>query len=182
MSGPSSGPDDPSVPQYPAAPQHSYPGYAGGPSPAPAVPMPMPPTVHWASIAMIARTAISIVVVLVIFARLDTITDDVLARSGNLTRDAAKAAVIFGAVIALVISVLLLGLALMVRRGRNWARIVAIVLAALGTLGGLFSYAQPYGGAVTLLDTVNLLLAVATLVLLLMPQSNEYFKAQRRGA
>lgn len=175
-----SAPQYPSNPQYPAAPQYNYPGYAGGPGGAPA-PVAMPPSVHWASIAMIARTAISIVSVLIVLARLDTITDEVLARNNTLDRDAAKAAVIFGSVIALVISLLLLGLALMVRRGRNWARIVAIVLAALGILGGLFSYAQPYGGAVTLLDTVNLLLAIATLVLLVVPQSNEYFKARRAG-
>jgi uncharacterized membrane protein len=184
MSGDGPGPNDPSVPQYPsapqypAAPQYDYPGYAGGPGGPPA-PRPVPPHVHWASIAMIVRTAISIVVVLVIFARLDAITDDVLQRSPNLTRDAARAAVVFGAVIALLVSVLLLGLAVMVRRGRNWARIVAVVLASLGILGGLFSYAQPYGGAVTLLDTLNLLLAVATLVLLVTPQSNEYFRAPR---
>jgi uncharacterized membrane protein YqaE (UPF0057 family) len=181
MSGYGTGPDDPSSPQYPSAPQYDQPSYAGGPD-GPAERVPMPPTVHWASIAMIARTAISIIVVLIIFARLDTITDDVLARSGDLDRDAAKAAVVFGAVIALVISLLLLGLAVMVRRGRNWARITAIVLAALGFLGGLLSYAQPYGGALTLLDTVNLLLAIATLVLLLLPQSSAYFKAQRPRA
>jgi hypothetical protein len=181
MSDYGTGPDDPSVPHYPSAPQYNYPGYAGGPGGQGGPAVPMPPSVHWASIAMIVRTAISIVVVLVIFARLDTIADDVVVRSGNLDRDAAKAAVVFGAVIALIISVLLLGLALMVRRGRNWARIVAIVLAALGILGGVFSYAQPYGGAVTLLDTANLLLAIATLVLLVTRQSNEYFKAQRRG-
>jgi hypothetical protein len=188
MSSSGPGPDDPwaqqnpdpSVPHYPAAPQFDYGAYAGGPGgPGGPPQVPMPPTVHWASIAMIVRTGFSIITVLIILARLDTIADDVVSRSGNIDRNAARAAVVLGAVIALIISVLLLGLAVMVRRGRNWARIVAIVLAALGILGGLFSYGQPYGGVITALDTVDLLLAIATLVLLVMPQSSEYFRARR---
>jgi hypothetical protein len=179
-----SAPPDPSVPQYPPAPQYDYPAYAGGPGGfgAPAAPRPpMPPTVHWASIAIIVRTVFSIISTLVIFARLDTITDEVMDRSTNLDRDSAKAAVVFGAVIALVVAVLLLGLAVKVRQGRNWARIVAIVLAVLGILGGLAQFAQPYGGLIVLLGVVDLLLAIATLALLVLPASNEYFKAARPG-
>ncbi|HVQ90058.1 MAG TPA: hypothetical protein VMU51_03390 [Mycobacteriales bacterium] len=180
-----SAPPDPSAAQYPSAPQYDYPAYAGGPGGfgAPGAPRPpMPPTVHWASIAIIVRTVFSIISTLVIFARLDTITDEVMARSSSdLDRDSAKAAVVFGAVIALVVAVLLLGLAVKVRQGRNWARIVAIVLAVLGILGGLAQFAQPYGGLIVLLGVVDLALAIATLALLVMPASNEYFKAGRPG-
>jgi hypothetical protein len=177
MSGYGQGPDDP-APQYPSAPQYQpAPEYAGGSGPT--APAAIPPTVHWASIAMIIRTGIAVLGLFVTLARMDDIVDEVVAKSSTVTRDSARAAVIFGTVIGLIFALALLALALQVRRGRNWARITAIVLSALGILGGLFSFAQPYGAVIATLNTLSLLLAIATLVLLVMPQSNEYFKAQR---
>jgi hypothetical protein len=179
MSGYGQGPDDPSVPQYPSAPQYQpAPEYAGGGGPT--TPVALPPTVHWASICMIIRTAIAVIGLFVTLARLDDIADEVVRKSPTVTRDSARAAVVFGTVIALIFAAALLALAFLVRRGRNWARITAIVLSALGIIGGLFTFAQPYGAAVVLLNTVSLLLAVATVVLLLMPDSNAYFKGQQR--
>ncbi|MEN3360706.1 MAG: hypothetical protein V7637_4688 [Mycobacteriales bacterium] len=191
-SGP--GPDDqpsPSAPEFPHAPDYplapEYPAYAGGPGgpggPDDRAPQagPMPPTVHWASILLIVRAGLGVVSALIFFGRIDKIIDDAVARTPTLDRDSARAAIVYIAVISLIISVLMVGLALMLRRGRNWARITAIVLAVLGILGGLGQFAQSYGGAIVAVDVVSLLLAVATLALLLMPASSEYFKASRPG-
>jgi hypothetical protein len=173
-------PQYPSAPQYESAPQYDYQQqYAGGPGGPGGAPREMPPTVHWASIALIVQTVIGIIAILITFARLNTIVDNFLADHPTADRDSTRAAVVFTSVIGLIISVLLLGLALKIRGGRNWARIVAIVLAVLGILGGLAQFAQPYGGALAALDVVRLLLSAAILVLLLMPASNAYFKAPR---
>ena len=175
-------PEYPSAPQYESAPQYDpqqYAGGPGGPGAPGAAPRAMPPTVHWASLALIAQVVIGVIAIVITFVRIDTIVDDILANNSTTTRDAARAAVVFTSVVGLIISVLLIGLAVMIRRGRNWARIVAIVLAVLGILGGLAQFAQPYGGALAALDVVRLLLSIAILALLLMPASNEYFRAPR---
>jgi hypothetical protein len=201
MSGPGPGPDDqvnppnsapeypaapqyPSAPQYQAAPQFEYAGGPGGPGGQGglgAAPREMPPTVNWASIALITQTVIGIIAILVTFARMDTIVDKIVADNASTDRDAAHTAVVFISVVGLIISVLLLGLAMKIRAGRNWARIVAVVLAVLGILGGLAQFSQPYGGAIAALDAVRLVLNVVILVLLLMPASNAYFKAPQYG-
>ncbi len=171
---------DPSAPQYPqypsAPPPYGY-GYPG--SEQPAADVPMPDTVHWASIAMIARTVLGVIATLVTFAQLNTIVDDAVRRRGlSVDRNAVRAGATVGAIFGLVVAVLFILLALQVRQGKNWARIVAIVFAALGTVGGLISIANRYGAVLTLLNLVNLALAIATLVLLLVKPSSDYFKAK----
>jgi lysylphosphatidylglycerol synthetase-like protein (DUF2156 family) len=57
-------------------------------------------------------------------------------------------------------------LALMIRRGKNWARITATVLAALSVFG-------IFGG---LLQALVVLLGIAGVVLCYLKPANEYFK------
>jgi hypothetical protein len=169
-------PSAPQYPQYPSAPPYGY-GYPGSGQPGPDVPM--PDTVHWASIAMIARTVLGVIATLVTFAQLNTIVDDAVRRRGlDVDRNAVRAGATIGAIFGLVVAVLFILLALQVRKGKNWARIVAIIFAALGTIGGLVSIANRYGAALTVLNLVNLALAIATLVLLLVKPSNDYFRAK----
>ncbi len=68
-------------------------------------------------------------------------------------------------------------IAFMVRKGKNWARITATVLAALSLLLLIL------GG--TVLTWIIVLLGIAAVVLLYMPASTSYFntvKAQKQGA
>ena len=168
---------DPSTPQYPSAPPYGY-GYPGGAPPA--EPAQVPPVVHWASIAIITRSVLTILSTLVTFAQLDSILDEAQRRSTVvLDREALRGALVAGAIVSLVVAVLFILLALQVRRGKNWARIVAIVFASFGIAAGLYSLSQAgqYGATLNLLDTVNLLLAVATVVLLVLEPSRAYFRA-----
>lgn len=64
-----------------------------------------------------------------------------------LGADAAAAAVVIG-IILLAVGGLYVLLGLRVRQGRNWARITAIVLSALGLLGGLSSLGQGDGNGI----------------------------------
>jgi tetrahydromethanopterin S-methyltransferase subunit G len=172
-------PSAPQYQQYPSAPPYGY-GYPGSGESAGRVPM--PPTVHWASIAMITRTVLGLIAAFITFAELDTILDEAARRTGvSFDRDAARAGVVFGVVISLIIAALFILLAIQVRRGKNWARIVAIVFASLGILSGLFSFGSRYGPLLNLFNVLNLLLAIATLVLLVVKPSSEYFAAQARS-
>jgi len=173
---------DPSAaqyPQYPSAPPYGY-GYPGSGQPAGSVQMPA--TVHWASVAMIARTVLGLIAALVTLADMDRILDEAARRTGvSFDRDTARAGVVIGVVISIIIAVLFILLALQVRRGKNWARIVAIVFASLSILSGLFSFGARYGAVLNLFNVLSLLLAIATLVLLVLKPSNEYFAAQAQA-
>jgi hypothetical protein len=171
---------DPSTPQYPSAPPYGS-GYPGGGEPT-ATPE-LPTTVHWASIAIITRSLLSILATFITFARLDSIIDEAERRSNvTLDRAAIRASVVSATVISLILAVLFILLAIQVRRGKNWARIVAIVFAALGIIGGFLTLAQAgrYGAALNLLGVINLLLAIATVVLLALGPSNEFFRARSK--
>jgi hypothetical protein len=79
-------------------------------------------------------------------------------------------------VIGIVFIVLYVLLALQVRKGRNWARIVTWVLAALGVLNALGSLAQPQPGFSRVVGLIAGLIDVAIIVFLLQRPSNEYFR------
>ena len=67
-------------------------------------------------------------------------------------------------------------LTVQVSKGRNWARIVTWVVAGLGILGGLISFAQPEPGLSRVLGIIGLLLDIGIVVLLALAPSNQYFK------
>jgi len=82
----------------------------------------------------------------VLFATKSSMKTQIL--KANPTADAAKldtllsAAVVVAAVVGLIFIVLYVRLALQVRKGKNWARIVTWVLAAFGVLSALGSLVQ----------------------------------------
>jgi Family of unknown function (DUF6264) len=167
----------PAAPQYPNAPAYGY--GPGGPDQQ-AQRLPMPPSVHWASILMIVRVVLSVIGTVFLFTQIDQLIDDAVAKADpgtTVDRDAVHTALIIGGVFALIISALLLWLALLVRQGKNWARIVALVLAGLSILGALASFRQASDGVITTLNVLGLVSAIAVFVLLLLPSSNAYFKS-----
>lgn len=85
--------------------------------------------------------------------------------------------VVFG-LIAIVLWVLM---AILNRRGRQWARIVATVLGALNILSLLSGLTNPAGSPLQLgLRLLGIVLAAAILVLLWSSPSGEWFSAMRR--
>ena len=81
----------------------------------------------------------------------DGFQDSIREASPNLTPDEVDAAyalgVVFTVLIGLIFAALYLLLAIQVRKGKNWARIVTWVLAGLGVLGGLLGLAGDGTGA-----------------------------------
>ncbi|MGH3322115.1 MAG: hypothetical protein ACRDN9_18465 [Streptosporangiaceae bacterium] len=89
-----------------------------------------------------------------------------------------------GAVVGIVLVAIILGglflwLAIMTRKGRNWARITSTVLLALGIISALSGLGG--GGPVALLYLIQLLIEIAVLVLLWLRPSREYFGAVPRS-
>ena len=167
---------EPSTPQYPSPPPYGY----SYPSDAqPAEPAPMPSTVHWASIAIIAGSALTLIGAIITIARLDSVVDEIVRTSEPVVdREAARAGVVIFTGVAIVIALLFILLASQVRRGKNWARIVVIIVGGVVILLGLFSLGSGGGGG--LLDVLGLLLMIVTVALLLRRPSNEYFRAASR--
>jgi hypothetical protein len=67
-------------------------------------------------------------------------------------------------------------LAMQVRKGKNWARIVTWVFAGLGVLGSLGSIVQVAPPLSHVVSIVTGLLDLAVIILLAQRSSNEYFR------
>jgi hypothetical protein len=87
-----------------------------------------------------------------------------------------NAALVLGIAIAVIIAVLYVLLAIQVRNGKNWARIVTLVLAAFGLLSFPAVLAQIHTSLTILAGALGALLNLGILVLLLLPPSNAYFR------
>ena len=70
-------------------------------------------------------------------------------------------------------------LAIQVRKGKNWARIVTLVLAGLGVLFGVLSLVGDGTGLEKGFRPRRLLLDAGIIVLLAMRPSSQYFAAQK---
>lgn len=82
---------------------------------------------------------------------------------------------------SIVVSVLVFGLyllvALFVRRGRNWARILGTVFAAFSFVNLLVSFAGYFGSLLGIVSLLSILLGIAGIVMLYLKPSSPYFQA-----
>lgn len=92
---------------------------------------------------------------------------------------ALNTAITAGAVIDIIIIALLVLLAVKMRKGRNWARIVTWIITAIGVLSALSSLAQPGAVGSRAFTLIAGLIDIAIFVLLLQKSSNDFFR--RRG-
>ncbi|MEV7094962.1 hypothetical protein AB0M80_19205 [Amycolatopsis sp. NPDC051045] len=162
-------------PNYPQSPASASPGQAPAP--------PRPGTIEAAFWAFIAAPVIGLIGGLLIFADRDkiaaTLRDTNRQRGGNLTDaqidQTVNVTMITAVVIAVIIAALYLLFAFKLRAGRNWARIVLTVLAALQLIS-LLTGQSTIGGYLAVLA------AVVGVVLSFTGPSNAYIaavKAQR---
>lgn len=132
-------------------------------------------TIIWAAIAL------SVVSTILSFIYLDDLVE---ASGGNLEGadlDAARTGGMIGAAIALLFfGVLWVVLAIFLRKGANWARIVLTVLAVLGIAFVLFSLlagGQPV--IFLIINLVTLALYAALLYFMWQPESTAYLSAAK---
>lgn len=97
--------------------------------------------------------------------------------ANGLTRDDVRAGVMVGAVVGLTIGVLLYGgLALFIKRGANWARIVYSVLAAISVFGTMMSLGDPQPILLRLVGVISLGVTAFVLWLLWQKESSDWFR------
>ncbi len=170
-------------PPYGSAPAYgSAPSY-GDPYGQPATPANPPNEVLRAVQLMFARVVLGILSALVAFASADSIKDSIRENDPTLTQSEVDSAfalaigitIFFG----LVFAVLYILLAIQVRKGKNWARIVTFVLAGLGVLGGVLSLVGDGTGLEKGISLIVLLVDVGIIVLLAMKPSSQYFAARK---
>jgi hypothetical protein len=148
----------------------------------PAVQGPPPVCVVNAFRAMLASVALLLISVVVTLRELTVFRNlvheppphvDVSSLESSMSLDTA--AVVFG----IVISTLYVLLALQVRKGKNWARIVTFMFVGLELLTVPFGLAGPAPTVTRDLRLATLVLDVAIIVLLAQRPAAEYFKRQR---
>jgi tryptophan-rich sensory protein len=182
--GPSGYPEYPSAPSPYPSPYPSAPPSGAG---APASTVPQPPSIRNAVRLMWVGAAVSLISLVVTLATLGSlkqqIRDSVRNSGQNVkqsTVDAAFAgAIVFSVVIALIAIGLWLWMAWKNGQGRQWARIVATVLGVLNVIFTLLSFVgnRATGGA-RILSVIDLVIAIAILVLLWRKESTDFYEAR----
>jgi len=148
----------------------------------PAHPDPTPPAdVLRAVQLMFARVAVGVVSAVVTVTSGNAIKSSIRAGDPALRPDQVESqyarTVGIATGLGVVVAVLFVLVALQVREGRNWARIVTWVVAGLGVLGGLLALFSSGTLVEKAITVVALLLDVQIIVLLATRSANEYFLA-----
>ncbi len=177
-------------PPYPGGPQgyQAYPGGAGLP-PEPVRPMTVT-LAFWDWILMVVVSAISVVVVFT-----SPVWDQAIAAgaasantTGNLyvnVQSLVTTVKVIAVSFFVVFAALYLFFAFKMNAGRNWARIVLTVVAALAVISGFTATStvtvngQVFSPGSQIFGWISALLAVAAIVLMYLPQSNAYFTASK---
>ena len=162
----------PQYPTDPAAQGGGAPVVAQGPPPA---------TVEMAVKLIWAAVALSVVSAIIGFLQLDAAVDAALEgdTTGSLTEASARAGVIVFIVIVMAVGVGIYALlAVFIKRGKNWARIVFTVLAALFLILGVLGLGADQTALSLVVAIVQIALTAATLFFLWKPESNAYFSAR----
>lgn len=126
---------------------------------------------------MYLRGLLGVVSLIVLFATRDELKKRILEQTPNADDTTVGSAITVAAALGIVILVVYLLLAMQVGRGKNWARIVTWVIAALGILGFLGGLAQPAPMLSRIISVLAVLIDIAIAVLLILAPSNEYFSA-----
>ncbi len=158
-----------------------YPSYTGPDEPIAATgPVgPAPKSTALAVRLMQVLAALSLVSLVVSLLSRDSLRTSIRQNQPTLNQDRLNTAVnvgtAFAVVLGIVFIVLYLLLANQVAKGKNWARIVTVVLAALSVLSTLSAIAQPSPAISKALAVLTALVNIALLVLLFRPDSRAFF-------
>jgi hypothetical protein len=129
---------------------------------------------------MLVRAGLSLIALAVLLGTKKSLKSQILKASPSFdpakVDTAASVAITVGIVVGIIFIGLYVLLALQVRKGKSWARIVTLVLAGLSVLSGLVSQLQPAPGLSRSLGLVNLVLDIAIIALLTRRPSVEYFR------
>ena len=166
----------------------NYPQYPAGSGPEPPMNQgpagPRPASIDMAVKLIWVAVALTVVSTLLSFLYLDDAVDSALESdtTGTLTEDGARSAVIVVTILILAIGVGLYAmLAVFIGRGKNWARIVYTVLAAIFLLLGILSFGADQAIAAMLLGLVQIVITIATLFFLWKRESSDWLTGRTRA-
>lgn len=174
---------------YPVHPGTPSGGTGGGHPGMPGAEVPRPAPMRTAVRLMWVGAVITGLSVIVSLATLGSVKDDIAERlrddDPNVSQSTIDAAFAVGVVFALIVGAvgifLWLWMAWKNGQGRSWARVVATVLAGLNVLFTLLSFlgdGQTTAGRI--FSIINLLLAIAILVLIWRKESSDFYAARSR--
>ncbi len=165
----------PAYPPMPPPPPISY--EAAGAAAAQAAP---PSSLLTAVRLMYVGAALSAVFLVLGLTQRDSLREQIADSQPELTADELDTAVTVGTAFAVVIGLISIGLwiwmAVMNRKGRSWARIVATVLGGLNIVFTLIGLSQNTGIG-TVVNLISIVLAAAILWMLYRPDSSAYYSA-----
>jgi hypothetical protein len=159
------------------------PQYSGGYGQPPAAAGPPPNEVVRATILMFVQAALGLLGLIFNFADADGIKDSIRDSDPTLSADQVDSAYTVGLIFAIIVGLIFAAayvlLAIQVRKGKNWARIVTLVIAGLSILFGLLGLAASVPALSRILGILGLLINIAIFVLLLLPRAREFFASRR---
>ena len=174
-------PTDPAYQPLPPAP--GYAGYGAMPPAEYGQPVPVgpaPTSVVTAVRLMFVGAALTLLGFIVTISTKSTIRANIAKKNPDFDAQklntAVNATIGIIAVFGIIIVVLFILLALQVRKGKNWARIVTWVICGLGIISALASLGQTVAAASRVVSLIGGLLDIAIVLLLLQKPSNEFFK------
>ncbi len=128
---------------------------------------------------MYVRAGVGIVGLLVLLATKDSLRRQIQHRhptlSGTRLAAATNAGVLVGLVTGSLFILIYVALAVLVRRGEQWARTVALALAGLGALVALVSLAQPKAVPTRAVTLLGAFVDVAIIWFLTRRATGEFF-------
>ncbi len=160
--------------------QSTYPSYS---EPEPAAPAVAPASTHLAVNLMFVLAGLALLNLILAFVFRDQTRRAIATANTGFSQSqldsAVTAAIAVGIVIGLVFLVLYVLLAFQVRKGKNWARIITVILAAFGILGGVSALVGSGSAVSTAVSITTAIIDIALIVLLFRRDSNAYFSRPR---
>jgi hypothetical protein len=139
---------------------------------------PAPTSVTTAVQLMFLVAALSVLGIIMTIVNRDETRQQIIESDPNVQNIDAlvNGAVAFSVVLGVVFTVLWVWLALMVRKGRNWARVVTWVVAGISLVLTVPALFDPLTTFDAILSVIGSILNIAIIVLLAMRTSNEFFR------
>ncbi len=145
---------------------------------------PPPPSVVTAVRLMFVRAGVALIGAIVTFSMKTQLRNAIRDANPNSSTHRINmlynSAIAVGIVVAGIFIVLYVLLALQVRKGKNWARIITWILAALGVIDAIGSLAQTTTSASQTIAIIVGVIDVAIIVMLSQRQSSFYFNKRFR--
>ena len=172
-------------PVHPGTPPGGGFGHPGVPGPD----VPQPGSIRLAVRLMWAGAAVSVLSLIAGVATLgsakDEIRDELAKDDANVSQSTVDAAYAIGIAFVVIVGavgvLLWLWMAWKNGQGRSWARVVATVLGGLNALFTLLATTRPTTEPVSLVfSLINLVIAIAILVLLWRKESSDFYTARSR--